>query len=283
MEARDLVARFERVSFEWVPRARNAYADRLANEAMDADAAGKEVRAGYTASDEPAGAQTESDPAEEMAQPALAGSWLGKTSAPTRLLLLRHGQTELSAQKRYSGRGDPELTELGVQQAKAAAARLAAKESPSAIVSSPLRRALRTAEEVGAAVDLSPVVDDGLVELDFGNWEGLTFAEAAERDPQEHRRWLADPTAPIPGGESLEAVQRRVRRVRDDVLARHRGQTVVLVTHVTPIKTLLRMALEASTSLYFRMHLDLASLSIVEFYPDGHSSVRLVNDTSYLD
>ncbi|MGH3622339.1 MAG: bifunctional RNase H/acid phosphatase [Sciscionella sp.] len=287
LRAGELIRGFARVSFEWIPREQNKYADRLANEAMDAKAKGTRPRAaGFTAEDGAAESDQEvdqeSDQEVDQAETASPGAWMGSLGAPTRLLLLRHGQTELSAARRYSGRGNPELTELGARQAKAAATRLSTVDAPAAVVSSPLSRALRTAREVATAVGLQPVVDDGLIELDFGAWEGLTFAEAAERDPEAHRRWLADPMMPIPGGESLEAVHRRVRRVRDELLARYRGQTVIVVSHVTPIKTLLRMALDTGPAIFYRLHLDLASLSIVEFYVDGHSSVRLVNDTSHL-
>jgi probable phosphoglycerate mutase len=78
-------------------------------------------------------------------------------------------------------------------------------------------------------------------------------------------------------------VQQRVERVRARIIAEYPGQTVLVVSHVTPIKTLLRQALAAGTSILHRLHLDLASLSIAEFYPDGNASVRLVNQTSYLD
>ena len=74
----------------------------------------------------------------------------------------------------------------------------------------------------------------------------------------------------------------RVRRARERIIAEHRGATVLVVSHVTPIKTLLRLALDAGPGILYRLHLDLASLSIAEFYPDGASSVRLVNQTAYL-
>jgi broad specificity phosphatase PhoE len=125
-------------------------------------------------------------------------------------------------------------------------------------------------------------VHDGLIETDFGDWERLTFLEAAERDPELHRRWLGDPSVAPPNGESFNAVHARVRAARDELIERHAGETVVLVSHVTPIKSLLRIGLDAGPSLLFRLHLDLASLSTVEFYPDGNASVRLVNDTSHL-
>jgi ribonuclease H / adenosylcobalamin/alpha-ribazole phosphatase len=85
-----------------------------------------------------------------------------------------------------------------------------------------------------------------------------------------------------PGGESFDVVHRRVRKARDELIATYGGSTVLVVSHVTPIKSLLRMGLDAGPELLFRLHLDLASLSIVEFYPDGNASVRLVNDISHL-
>ena len=256
-EARDVADGFTRVDYEWIPRERNKDADRLANQAMD-EQAGRP--------------RTEATPA----------SWSGAGGTPTRFHLLRHGQTELSVARRYSGRGNPPLTDVGRQQAQAAARRLAKIDDITAVISSPLERARETASAVAAAVGVEASVDDGLTETDFGAWEGLTFAEAAERDPQVHRRWLGDPSVPPPGGESFDEVHRRVRRARNDLIARHGGQNIVVVSHVTPIKTLLRMALDTGPSLLFRLHLDLASLSTAEFYPDGHASVRLVNDTSYL-
>jgi probable phosphoglycerate mutase len=271
-QARELADRFTTIRYEWIPRARNSHADRLANEAMDA-------QAGMPPGQAPGQA---SGKAERADTPAPA-RWSGATGTPTRLLLVRHGQTELSVERRYSGRGEVPLTEVGERQAKAVAGRVAGMvEAGTAVVSSPLGRARQTAAAIAEAVASPVEVADGLVETDFGAWERLTFAQAAARDPQLHGRWLADPSVPAPDGESFDAVHRRVRRVRDDLVARIGGGSAVVVSHVTPIKSLLRMGLDVGPSLLFRLHLDLASLSIVEFYPDGHASVRLVNDTSHL-
>ena len=283
-EAAALVRRLGRVRFVWVPRARNRHADRLANEAMDAQA-GVSRPAASDADEEPPSAETPSLAA--AAQTAPPASWIGASGQPTRLLLLRHAQTEHSAARRYSGRGDVPLTPLGERQAEALARRLSDKhpsttEGVAAVVTSPLRRCGRTAELVAAALAAPLIVHDGLTEVDFGAWEGLTFAEAAASHPELHPRWLADSSVAAPGGESFDAVHRRVRRARDELIASYGAATLVLVSHVTPIKTLLRMALDAGPSLFFRLHLDLASLSIAEFYPDGAAVVRLINDTSHL-
>jgi ribonuclease H / adenosylcobalamin/alpha-ribazole phosphatase len=265
--ARALAAQFDRVSYQWIPRAENAHADRLANEAMDAAA-----EAALPAADTAA-------PAAETASPP---GWTGARGAATRLLLLRHGQTKLSVQRRYSGRGNPALTELGRQQADAAARYIAARGGIAAVVSSPLQRCHDTATRAAKALGLDVSVDDDLIETDFGAWEGLTFAEAAEHDPELHRRWLRDTSTEPPGGESFDDVNQRVSRARDRIVADHGGSTVLVVSHVTPIKMLLREALDAGPGILYRLHLDLASLSIAEFYPDGASSVRLVNQTGYL-
>jgi broad specificity phosphatase PhoE/ribonuclease HI len=280
-EAAELARRIGDVRYTWIPRARNSHADRLANAAMDAQAGLSKHAASNTDRGVDQG-KADGGTAGAGAQTAPPSHWTGATSAPTRLLLLRHGQTEYSAQRRYSGHGDLPLTELGESQAAASAARLSTAQGVAAVISSPLLRARQTAKPVADALGVPLVVHDGLIETDFGAWEGLTFAEARQRDPDVHARWLVDTSVPAPEGESMEAVHRRVRRVRDQLIGEYRDATLVVVTHVTPIKALLRMALDAGPSLLYRLHLDLASLSIAEFFPDGPASVRLVNDTSHL-
>lgn len=264
---------FESVSYRWIPRERNKHADRLANEAMDR-ASGIEPKA-------PKKPKEPKESNETKAADAAPG-WTGARGKPTRMLLLRHGQTELSVQRRYSGRGNPELTALGREQAANAARYLASRGGIAAVISSPLGRAKQTAAAAADALGVPLTVDDDLIETDFGKWEGLTFSEASERDPQLHAQWLSDTSVTPPEGESFDAVHHRVRRARNRIIAEYGGATVLVVSHVTPIKTLLRLALDAGPSLLYRLHLDLASLSIAEFYSDGPASVRLVNETSYL-
>ncbi|CAM3495515.1 bifunctional RNase H/acid phosphatase [Mycobacterium colombiense] len=278
-EARDRARRFARISYSWIPRARNTHADRLANEAMDAAA----EASGSAEKPEPAPLSAPVEKPEPVAAPAPSPpGWTGARGAPTRLLLLRHGQTELSVHRRYSGRGNPALTEVGRRQADAAARYLAQRGGISTVFASPLQRAYDTAAAAAKALGLDVTVDDDLIETDFGAWEGLTFTEAAERDPELHGRWLRDTSTAPPGGESFDAVAERVSRFRDRIVAAHQGSTVLVVSHVTPIKMLLREALDAGAGILYRLHLDLASLSIAEFYSDGASSVRLVNQTAYL-
>ena len=302
-QAKALAARFDRIAYRWVPREKNARADKLANEAMDtAGRAGESNPVGRAGESGPAarGGESgtaaragESNPVGRAGETGAATSestnggtnpagWTGARGAPTRMLLLRHGQTELSVERRYSGRGNPALTDLGRRQAELAAQYLAGRGGIDAVISSPLQRAYDTAAAAAKALGLDVTVDEDLIETDFGAWEGLTFAEAAARDPELHRRWLRDTSVEPPEGESFDAVAQRVRRARNRIIAEHGAATVLVVTHVTPIKTMLRLALDAGANLLYRLHLDLASLSIAEFYPDGGSAVRLVNQTDYL-
>ena len=210
-----------------------------------------------------------------------ATHWRPAQGEPTVTALLRHGQTPMSVQKRYAGRTDAPLTEVGVQQAAAAAKRLASA-GLGVIVTSPLRRTVQTAQAVAAVTGAAVVTDDGFRETDFGAWEGLTFAEVRERWPAEISAWLADPDVAPPGGESFTDVSARVTGALDRVLAARAGQTVLIVSHVTPIKMLVAAALLAPPAALYRMHLDVAALSEIDWYADGPAVLRSFNDTSHL-
>jgi probable phosphoglycerate mutase len=271
-EASGLLAQLPAVRLSWIPREKNKHADRLANEAMDAAAAG-----GVWAPDS-AQAFLESAVA---APPNRLSGWEDPPAPPTTTLLLRHGQTALSIEKRFSGVGDQPLTDVGRAQAAAAAVRLATSGAV-AVVSSPLRRARETALLVGEAVGAEVAFDDDFRETDFGDWEGHSFREVREKWPIEMDAWLASTAVAPPFGESFDATATRVRRARDRVLSSYGGATVVVVSHVTPIKTLLRMALDAPPSALYRMHLDLACLNDVQWAVDGGAVVRSMNDTAHL-
>ncbi|MHC5904534.1 bifunctional RNase H/acid phosphatase [Streptomyces sp. S6] len=204
---------------------------------------------------------------------------------PATLVLLRHGETPLTPQKRFSGSGgsDPGLSDVGRDQAARVAEALARRGTIEVIVASPLARTRETAEAVAVRLGLDVISEDGLRETDFGAWEGLTFGEVRERYPADMNAWLGDPEArPTGGGESFAEVAQRVAETRDRLTATYAGRTVLVVSHVTPIKTLIRLALGAPPEALFRMDLSAASLSAVAYYADGNASVRLVNETSHL-
>ncbi|MER8087716.1 bifunctional RNase H/acid phosphatase [Streptomyces sp. NPDC058316] len=310
------------VTYEWIPREQNKHADRLANEAMDAgrrgeqwepssstaaldtprpsttadlppvsgppgDAAAGAARARAALSARP-GAGTAAEPAAAAASPSAPRQGWGAApdlGAPATFVLLRHGETALTPEKRFSGSGgsDPELSATGRHQAELIARSLAARGTIEEIVSSPLRRCRETAAAVASRLGLEVRIEDGLRETDFGAWEGLTFAEVRERYGPDLDAWLGSAkAAPTGGGESFAEVTRRVAATRDRLTARYAGRTVLLVTHVTPIKTLVRLALGAPPEAMFRMELSAASVSAVAYYADGNASLRLLNDTSHL-
>ncbi|MFI5979150.1 bifunctional RNase H/acid phosphatase [Streptomyces sp. NPDC051452] len=248
--------------------------------------------------DAPGAAETADAPDTAEAAPAVASGGGVRTrpsapgwsaapdlGAPATFVLLRHGETPLTPQKRFSGSGgtDPSLSEVGREQARRVAEALARRGTVQAVVASPLARTRETAAIVAARLNLGVTVEEGLRETDFGAWEGLTFGEVRERHPDDLNAWLADPEArPTGGGESFAETATRIAATRDRLVAAYAGRTVLLVTHVTPIKTFVRLALGAPTESLFRMELSAASVSAVAYYADGNASVRLFNDTSHL-
>jgi len=272
-EAAGLVRGFASVRFVHVPREQNSHADRLANEAMDAAARGETWRVGDQAS--PGAEPTLPQPPNRLS------GWMAASAPPTAVLLLRHGATAHSGQMRFSGIGDIPLSPLGEEQIRRAASRLAG-ESVQAIVSSPLPRARASADLVSGLTGLTVSLDDDARETDFGDWEGRTFTEVREHWPADLERWLADPEVSPPGGESFAETARRVARVRERLVAAYPGGRVLLVSHVTPIKTLVQQALEAPPRALFRLHLDVASLTVLDLHADGPAVLRLFNDTGHL-
>jgi ribonuclease H / adenosylcobalamin/alpha-ribazole phosphatase len=264
LQAQKIARQLADVRYTWVPRAQNGAADALANSAMD----GKPVHR-----DPAAEAVVLEDDVQPTAEPAAV--------VTTMTHLLRHGQTEHTPERRYSGRNDLPLSRTGRAEAAAAAERAKAL-GVDVVVASPLRRTRETAEIVAGALGLPVVLDEDLVELDFGDLEGLTFDEARAKHPLAARRFLDDVTVAAPGGESIADVSNRVERARRRILSQHAGRTVLVVSHVTPIKLLLAAGLGAGDEVVHRIFLDAAALSSVAWSSDGRSSVRLVNDASHL-
>ncbi len=289
LQARDLLPA-ERVTYVWVPRARNTHADRLANEALDAAARGEQWSESMsTAELQAAVDEAEVEPPTATTPNALVG-WDTGLGVPTTTLLLRHGETAHTAAKRFSGSGgdDPPLTAEGERQAAAAGERLTRHRSVggaqdvTAIVSSPLRRARQTADLVAQGLGVAVREVEGFRECAFGRWEGLTFEEVQRGWPAELTAWLANTSVAPPGGESFEDVRRRVHVARDQTVTRFAGRTVLVVTHVTPIKLLVRDALGAPMTALYRMELAPATLTEVQWFGGGQASLRRFNDAAHL-
>lgn len=288
IEARRLLDQIPSFSLEWVPRAKNSVADALSNVAMDAAAKGDpagilDMGSGDGAEAVAADSQDASGEVggtSASTASSTAADWRPETGQSTRFILLRHGQTAMSAAKQYSGRANPELTELGKKQALAAAQALADTHID-AVVCSPLRRCQQTAAAVVEGRDLRVETVEDLIEVDFGRWEGKTFAEADAADPELHARWLKDTSVACPGGESLRAVHRRVSAARRELQQRYAEQTVLVVSHVNPIKSFVRQALDSGPQTPNHLFLELASLSEVEFF-EGGSTLHRFNDVGHL-
>ncbi|MGA8986871.1 bifunctional RNase H/acid phosphatase [Aeromicrobium sp.] len=255
------------VIWTWVPREQNRAADALANAALDDAAAGGSGRVG--------------DSAEiRAAQMGPAATWRASADAkPTTVILLRHGVTSSTERKLFCGSGgsDPGLTPSGQQQAESAAAWIARRGGVDAIVSSPLRRTRETAAAVSRAVGLDVELEAGLAEASFGEWDGHSFAEIMQRWPGELDDWLGSTAVAPPGGEAFDAVHERVSAARDRLVQQHAGRTIVAVSHVTPIKLLVRLALDAPMQVIYKMELAPASVTTIQWHPDGAASLRNFN------
>ncbi len=266
-------------TFTWMPRAENAHADRLANEALDG------LRDEHGLKEAPPTAAPKTTTTTATA--TQTRGWGPPRGKPTTLVLVRHGVTDATTGKLFSGglgSTNPSLNEEGRDQARATGEWLAPMaDTFDALVTSPVRRTRETAEIVAKFLDLEITEEPGLAEMEFGSWDGLSFTEVREKWPDELSAWLGDLDSAPHGGESFRSVEKRVLEGKDRLLASYAGQTVVVVSHVTPIKTLVAEALGAPLDSVYRMELAPASVSVVSYFhvgPDGDipmASLRLYN------
>ena len=275
-------------TYTWVPRERNAHADRLANEALDGVRSGVRTPLDPLTEDEDELIGELESPAErpsETIQERVRG-WAPQLGPPTTLVLVRHGVTEHTAAKRFSGglaSSNPGLSDEGRAQVRTTADWLSPMASVvDAVVASPVRRTMESAEILAATLGHEIAVEPGFAEMEFGIWDGLTFEEVAERDREGLEAWIGSTDKAPEGGESFRSVQERVLATLDKVLAEHPGRTLVVVSHVTPITTLVAHALDAPIEAIFRMELSPASVTVLSFFPEAEvpvprASLRLYN------
>jgi 2,3-bisphosphoglycerate-dependent phosphoglycerate mutase/probable phosphoglycerate mutase len=195
---------------------------------------------------------------------------------------VRHGQTQSNLEHRYQGRTDSPLTTYGQQQLAALAARL--RRIPfTAALASPASRTQQTAQAIlegrrGATLHL----DARWAEIDHGSWEGLTYQEVMERDPDDaHARWSDALHGRARGGESLAELHVRVTEAWHALLQDHTGGRVLLVTHATPIQLLLCSCLGLDPIRHWNWRIDLGSLTCLDLYPSG-VIIRMVNEVPRL-
>ncbi|KAA9332800.1 histidine phosphatase family protein [Adhaeribacter soli] len=197
----------------------------------------------------------------------------------TRFLLIRHATTD-SVGKRLSGRKEGvHLNEAGLEQAQQLAQRL--NHLPvSAIYSSPLERALETAEPVAQALNLQTCINRDFLEIDFGNWTNLTFEEL--QGQQEFQRFNAFRSCTrIPGGELMTEAQLRIVQGLEKLCRRHSGETLAVVSHADLIKSALAYYAGIHLDLFHRLEISPASVSVLEIYSDT-ARILLVNHTGEL-
>ena len=199
------------------------------------------------------------------------------------MIIVRHGRTAWNREVRFRGRMDLPLDEVGQAQARAAARAILVRwDAVAAIYSSPLLRARQTAEPIAEALGLPVQVHWGLLDLDYGEWTGLTPADAEARDPDVYHLWQTRPQqAQFPGGESLADVQGRLLHLLEEADQIHTGQRIVLVGHLVVNRVLLCILLEAGLETYWRLAQDPAAINLAH-YEDGVGRILCLNDTCHL-
>jgi len=286
------------VTFEWIPREQNSKADSLANEAMDAESSVTRKFVGEPGTSTInvvtlASKNTAADLEYNPELPSSVRAPRNVTKKLTTVILVRHGRTALTETHKLSGRGgeDPQLSELGREDAHKVALELAkvgnssvfAKlVAPSAIISSPIARTRETAQVIGDLLGLTVDIDDDIAEIAFGEWDGHTNQEVAARWPEQYNAWRGDVQIAPPGGESLEEFDVRVQRGRARILEQYEGQTVVVVSHVMPIRGFIKAATVSDWPIYWRASVAPCSITVLRFWGEEAAEITTVNYTSHL-
>ena len=201
----------------------------------------------------------------------------------TRIILVRHGQTEWNRVERFRGLADVPLNETGVKQAEATGIRVAAKWKPIAIYSSPLSRAVKTAEAIAKHFGLSVQVHPALADIDYGDWEGLSPDEVRIRWAEILDKWYNAPhLAMIPNGEILADLRERAMKTVNELAVRHAGETILLLGHTVINRIILLGVLGLGNERFWRIKQDTCAINLFEV-KDGDYTLISLNDTCHLD
>jgi probable phosphoglycerate mutase len=279
------IARGKQIRWQWIPREENSRADSLANKAMD-------ERIDSTVS---IASETLKAPVAEFNQsmPSSVRAPSGVTEELTTIILVRHGRTHLTESKRISGSGgeNPGLSALGRKDAELAANAIQqiglsgpwSYLSPvSAVVASPILRTQETAQIIASQLGLTVETNSNIAEISFGDWDGFTNEEVAERWPAEMADWRGSWTVAPPNGESLEDFDQRVQLGRRQILDEHAGKTVLVVSHVMPIRGFIKAGMDANPAAYWRPQVAPCSITIIRFWGDQAAEVVSLNSTTHL-
>ena len=249
------------VTYKWIPREQNSHADRLANKALDERVDGYKPIV-------PANRLT-----DRLRQPEV----------PTFIYMIRHGETILTPDRKFSGLGgsNPPLTDDGREQARKVAAEIA-KIKPEVLIASPLLRTKETAEEIAKITGLKVIEDEAWYECSFGDWDGLSLDEVKEKWPDEYTSWISSSAFTPPGGESYDDLAARIEPAFDALAEKYPGQKVVVVTHNGVIKQIASLVMEGNPNSLFHIDISPCSISSFSIWPsDGLRAVRSINERGH--
>ena len=274
------------VTWVWIPREQNTLADALANEAMDSEANvirhldNREITSSAAIEYNPTSPSSVRAPGEV-------------TEPMTTLILVRHGRTPLTEAHQISGGtgDDPSLSELGRADAKAVAQLISSfgrggtfahVPAPTAVVSSPMNRTLETAKIIAESLSVEVSVEEHLREISFGDWDGHTNDEVKRLWPEVFASWRGSWELSPPNGESLAVFDARIREVRESLLTKFAGKTVVVAAHVMPIRGFIGLALDAGPSGYWVTQVAPCSVTVIRQWGTDHSELVTTNFTGHL-
>lgn len=200
-----------------------------------------------------------------------------------RIVLVRHGQTEWNRIERFRGRADVPLNETGIAQAEATARRLARQPKPAAVYCSPLSRALISAQRIAEPHRLEVRTHSGLIDIDYGRWQGMTPEEVAEHWPTELDAWYNTPQrAKIPEGENLQKVRERVMNTVQDLARQHGNRSIILVAHTVVNRIILLGVLGLGNQRFWRLAQEPCAINIFTV-ESGEFTLVCLNDTGHLE
>jgi probable phosphoglycerate mutase len=201
----------------------------------------------------------------------------------TRIILVRHGQTEWNRIERFRGRADVPLNETGIKQAEATGNRVAAKWKPVAIYSSPLLRAVKTAEAIAKHFDLTVEVHPCLADIDYGDWQGLSPDEVRPRWTDMLDAWYNTPhLAVIPNGETLADLRERAMKTVNELAGRHAGETILLLGHTVINRIILLGVLGLGNERFWHIKQDTCAINLFDVENGDYTLISL-NDTCHLE
>ena len=251
------------VTYSWIPRDENSHADRLANKALDGGSAHK--------------------PAPVIQQNYLTERFRS-SEIPTFIYFVRHGETILTPERRFSGTGElnPELMQDGLDQAELVAEE-AVKLGAEILIASPLNRTRQTAEAISRTTGLEIIFDEAWFELSFGTWDGKSIEEVRTEEPDNYQAWLNSTSYAPGGGESYDEASVRIEEALEKLVAQYPGKKIIVVTHNGVIKTVVKLATGAPSDSVFHMDATPCSITSVSIWPsDGLRALRSMNERGHL-